>query len=74
VEIGQDRLDDLPQTFSGGMLQRLQIARTLVNGPRLVFMECVRHSLTTEVLVAGSARELFFSSLLENSCAEYVPD
>jgi len=39
VEIGQDRLDDLPQTFSGGMLQRLQIARTLVNGPRLVFMD-----------------------------------
>jgi putative phosphonate transport system ATP-binding protein len=39
VEIGRDRLDDLPQTFSGGMLQRLQIARTLVNGPRLVFMD-----------------------------------
>lgn len=39
VEIEEDRLDDLPQTFSGGMLQRLQIARTLVNGPRLVFMD-----------------------------------
>lgn len=39
VEIGVDRLDDLPNTFSGGMLQRLQIARTLVNGPRLVFMD-----------------------------------
>lgn len=39
VEIGSDRLDDLPQSFSGGMLQRLQIARTLVNGPRLVFMD-----------------------------------
>ena len=39
VEIGSDRLDDFPQTFSGGMLQRLQIARTLVNGPRLVFMD-----------------------------------
>ena len=28
-----------PRTFSGGMLQRLQIARTLVTHPRLVFMD-----------------------------------
>lgn len=39
VEIATDRLDDIPVSFSGGMLQRLQIARTLVNGPRLVFMD-----------------------------------
>ena len=39
VEIEDGRLDDLPATFSGGMLQRLQIARNLVTGPRLVFMD-----------------------------------
>ena len=33
------RIDDLPTTFSGGMQQRLQIARNLVMHPKLVFMD-----------------------------------
>ncbi|HTE81597.1 MAG TPA: ATP-binding cassette domain-containing protein, partial [Reyranella sp.] len=37
VEIDLDRLDDRPTTYSGGMRQRLQIARNLVSEPRLVF-------------------------------------
>jgi putative phosphonate transport system ATP-binding protein len=39
VEIDQDRIDDTPRTYSGGMRQRLQIARNLVTKPRLVFMD-----------------------------------
>ncbi|TCD13370.1 phosphonate C-P lyase system protein PhnK [Oricola cellulosilytica] len=39
VEIGLDRIDDQPRDFSGGMRQRLQIARNLVTVPRLVFMD-----------------------------------
>jgi putative phosphonate transport system ATP-binding protein len=39
VEIASDRIDDDPRSFSGGMRQRLQIARNLVTHPRLVFMD-----------------------------------
>jgi putative phosphonate transport system ATP-binding protein len=39
VEMDVSRIDDTPATFSGGMRQRLQIARNLVTRPRLVFMD-----------------------------------
>ncbi len=39
VEIDESRIDDAPKTFSGGMRQRLQIARNLVTNPRLIFMD-----------------------------------
>ena len=64
VEIDPQRVDDLPRTFSGGMQQRLQIARNLVSGPRLVFMDEPTGGLDVSVqarlldLLRGLVREL----------------
>lgn len=39
IELNAERIDHRPTTFSGGMQQRLQIARSLVTNPPLIFMD-----------------------------------
>jgi len=70
VEIAADRVDDPPSAFSGGMQQRLQIARNLVTGPRLVFMDEPTGGLDVSVqarlldLLRGLVREMGLSAVI----------
>lgn len=70
VEIPGDRIDDRPSAFSGGMQQRLQIARNLVTGPRLVFMDEPTGGLDVSVqarlldLIRGLVRDLDLSVII----------
>lgn len=70
VEISPTRIDDRPSTFSGGMQQRLQIARNLVTGPRLVFMDEPTGGLDVSVqarlldLLRGLVRDMGLSAII----------
>lgn len=70
VELDTNRIDDKPKTFSGGMQQRLQIARNLVTRPRLVFMDEPTGGLDVSVqarlldLLRGLVRELGIAAII----------
>jgi putative phosphonate transport system ATP-binding protein len=70
VEINAARIDDRPTTFSGGMQRRLQIARNLVTGPRLVFMDEPTGGLDVSVqarlldLLRGLVRDMGLSAII----------
>lgn len=70
VEIAETRIDDRPDTFSGGMQQRLQIARNLVTSPRLAFMDEPTGGLDVSVqarlldLLRGLVRDMGLSAII----------
>jgi putative phosphonate transport system ATP-binding protein len=70
VEIDPARIDDKPGQFSGGMRQRLQIARNLVTNPRLIFMDEPTGGLDVSVqarlldLIRGLVAELGLAVVL----------
>ena len=70
VELDCTRIDELPSQFSGGMQQRLQIARNLVTRPRLVFMDEPTAGLDVSVqarlldLLRGLAADLGLAAIV----------
>ncbi len=70
TEIPVERMDEQPRNFSGGMQQRVQIAKALSNKPRILFLDEVTTGLDVSVqarvldLIANLQRELQLSVIV----------
>ncbi|MGB9858747.1 MAG: ATP-binding cassette domain-containing protein [Moorellaceae bacterium] len=70
TEVPVERMDHLPRFFSGGMQQRVQIAKALANNPPLVFLDEVTTGLDVSVqarvldMIKNLQRELKLSMIV----------
>lgn len=70
TEVPLERMDDLPALFSGGMQQRVQIAKAMANNPPILFLDEVTTGLDVSVqarvldLIKSLQRQLGISMLV----------
>ncbi|OQW99917.1 MAG: phosphonate C-P lyase system protein PhnK [Desulfobacteraceae bacterium A6] len=70
IEIPVERMDEPPRNFSGGMQQRVQIAKALSNEPMVLFLDEVTSGLDVSVqarvldLIRNLQRELHLSMIV----------